>query len=184
MKTIIILLLLTFSMSVLGSTNTFRFITRRPVCSNEHQDCTSPIPNIELLPATQATVFVSSSTNWSKWQNVPSVPKNIEKAVASKESSDNPSIGLHSDGVSVGWFGVTPNFVQMLINKKWIPNQNYNLYNGWENRWIFRRGMQYFYRDSKDWREALMKYHGASQSDKNVKYADAILKLASEVEDS
>ena len=116
------------------------------------------------------------ATVWTKWQDVPTVPTNIEKAVAQQESSDNPNVGVHQDGTSVGWFGITPGFVHMLIEKKWIPKQKYNLNNGWENRWLFRRGLQYFYKDSKDWNKALAKFHGSSDPKENSRYVVQVLK--------
>ena len=134
-------------------------------------------------PSTQATISVSSSTGvWTCWQHVPSVPKHIERAVAFIESSDNPDVGLHDDGTSIGWHGITPGFVQMLIDAGWIPRQKYNLYNGWENRWIFRRGLQYFYRDSRSWEKALSKFHGASIPSRNSEYVNKVMNKAREVE--
>lgn len=115
-------------------------------------------------------VMVGVSNASERWkQHYTRVPKAMEAAVAMQESG-NKAIGLHPDSTSIGRFGITPVFVKQMIAAGWIPNQKYDLYNNWENRWLFRRGMEYLYHKTGDWRLALKRYHGSKSSYDNEVY--------------
>ena len=102
-------------------------------------------------------------------------PQMLEKVLAAiaQIESNNRDIGVHSDGVSYGRYGITMMAVRELqrvgildvsFNKAWlkIPEQN---------EYIAKLYLREMYRRTKSWYKAVKRYHGASDDDENERYA-------------